>query len=179
LIRNGEEKSFATTNCRTAANNTLSPSPWGMRSKKPTISQKSGGKNKLPPPHQDPMQRHQKYRAATSPPLESACASLICRHNESVARDLSFTIDIDVWRVAPSCYPTRWGGERREWQHLAHAVPHCHKPPIQICSTGERERRRLGVPEHDQCRTAYHFAMHRRAPHLHLHPGGHRWETKR
>jgi hypothetical protein len=155
LIRNGEEKLSATASCRTADDrNTLSPSPWGMRTKKPTISQKSGGKDKLPPPpDQDPTQRHQKHCATTSPtspPSEPACGFLIRRRSESVVGEVSFTIDVDVWRATPSCHPTRSGGggtmgatSLGKAQARPPAVPHHHKSPLQICPTKERERWRL------------------------------------
>jgi hypothetical protein len=85
-----------------------------MRRKKPTVSQKSGGKDKLPPPpDQDPTQRHQKHHAGTSPatpPSEPPCGFLIRWCSESVTSDLSFTIDVDMWRATPSCHPTRSGG---------------------------------------------------------------------
>jgi hypothetical protein len=113
--------------------------------KKLTISQKSGGKDKRPlPPEQDPTQRHHKHCVATSlasPALESAGGFLICRRSKSVTEDLSFTIDVDVWRAAMLCHPTRSRGKRQvRWHqerrnHDPPVASHCHKPPIQICPT--------------------------------------------
>jgi hypothetical protein len=113
--------------------------------KKLTISQKSGGKDKRPPPpEQDPTQRHHKHCVATSlasPASESACGFLICRRSKSFTEDLSFTIDVDVWRAATLCHPTRSRGKPRvQWHQERHnhdppVASHCHKPPIQICPT--------------------------------------------
>jgi hypothetical protein len=147
LSTGGEENPSAAGGCEaTTDQKILPPPPLGMSLWKPTVPQRKGQRDNLPPTSEPaPTQRSQKHCASakpTSPPSVPACGFLIHRRSDSDTRNLRLTINEDGLRAAPPCYLTRSRkiarvGATRRVESPTSLLHHIPQPPSR---SGRRRR---------------------------------------